>query len=113
MNLIDKQKEALLQDFYAERLAPIAKSLHSRGVEFFALQPNPEATSYYLDRNDVSDYIFKIDSEDIGQQLREHWIREGHSELIELVEPLLELAGQLRQQEEISEDVSPYIYAMV
>jgi hypothetical protein len=113
MNLIDKQKEALLQQFYAERLAPIAKSLRSHGVEFFALQPNPEATTYYLERKDVSDYIFQIDTEDIGQRLRERWIQEGHFELIELVEPLLDLASQLRQHEKISEDVSPYIYAMV
>ena len=108
--LTDQQKEELLTTFYRERLLPLAELAKERGVEFFPLGAEVNAESYYKDRNDDGNYVHEINSADLAAELEKLW--RDFSELAALAAPIVELAEAVKEDEESSEEVSPFIYAM-
>jgi hypothetical protein len=113
MALSNKETEDLLRAFYQKRLLPLAEIARERDIEFFPLTPDKTAASYYQDRNDDGNYVYEIDATDLGGELRQMWSDDKLPELVELAEPLAELADILHKQEEETEgEVSPFIYAM-
>ncbi len=110
MSLNDEQREDLLRAFYKERLLPLAALARERGAEFFPLNGNAEAESYYIERNDDGNYVHEIDAADPAGELEKLW--QDFPELAELAGPLAALAGAIREDEETQEEISPFIYAM-
>ncbi len=110
MPLTDLQKEELLKTFYRERLLPLAEIARGRGVEFFPLAKDEAAESYYHDRNDDGNYVHEIDAADPAAELKTLW--RDLPELAALAEPIIALAESIKEDEETSEEVSPFIYAM-
>ena len=104
--------EARLRRFYRRRLRPAAEELRARGVGFFPLGPEPEASSWYEEGPSGEPEFVELEPEDLERALREHWGREGLSELVALVGPLAELAKKLETPREDPGDVSPFIYVM-
>ena len=108
--LTDIEKEELLKTFYRERLLPLAELARERGIEFFPLTGDAGAESYYKDRNDDGNYVHEIDSATLASELEKLW-RE-FPELAALAAPVVELAEAVKEDQESSEEVSPFIYAM-
>jgi hypothetical protein len=108
--LTDTQKEELLTAFYRDRLLPLAELAKERGVEFFPLGAEVDAESYYKDRSDDGNYVHKINSADLAGELAKLWA--DLPELAALAAPVVELAEAIKEDEESSEEVSPFIYAM-
>lgn len=107
--MTDLQKEELLKTFYRERLLPLAEIARERGVEFFPLAKDEAAESYYHDRNDDGNYVHEIDADPVNE-LKTLW--QDLPELAALAEPIVSLAESIKEDEETSEEVSPFIYAM-
>lgn len=112
MDQIDPERETLLRSFYHERLMPLADAAREHGIEFFPFGPDKKAASYYIDRNDDGNYVHEIKSEELAVELREMWSGGELPGLAELAEELVLLAQSLQEEEETSEEVSPFIYAM-
>jgi hypothetical protein len=114
MSLQDAEKENLLRAFYRERLLPLAESAKTAGAEIIPLGANPKADSYYLERSDDGNYVHEINSGDLAGELKDLWTAGKHSlsGLAELAEEIVALAETLREDEDTSEEVSPFIYAM-
>jgi hypothetical protein len=106
------EKEKLVADLFAERIMPLAALARERGVEFFPLGFDDRAKTYYVQRDDNGDYIHEIDEANLVEELGRVWQGDRLPEITALAEPLLALAEGLREKEETSEDVSPFIYAM-
>jgi hypothetical protein len=101
-----------LLEFFEQRLTPLAKRLRERGVSYFARTPDPREETYYVRRDDASDYVFNYDSHDAAAQLRDRWAGQGLPELADLTPELVELLAARRERADRWEDVSPFIYAM-
>lgn len=104
------QKEELLKAFYHDRLMPLAETAAERGTVFFPLSGDPSAESYYKDRNDDGNYVHEIDAENLAGELADLWA--GFPELAALAAPIVELAEAIKEDEESTEEISPFIYAM-
>ena len=111
MALNDAEKEELLRGFYHDWLMSLAESARSRGVEFFPLGPDRAAESYYIERTDGGNYVHEI-SADLTSELRALWAGGEFAEMAELAAPIVTLAEAIKESEETTEDVSPFIYAM-
>jgi hypothetical protein len=103
MSLSIEQKEKILRAFYRERLLPLAE----KSLEFFPLGKDESAASYYIERNDDGSYIHEIDAPNLRGELEKLW-----QEFPELAGPIVELAEVVKEDEEASDEVSPFIYAM-
>ena len=101
-----------LTTFFRERLLTLADLARERGVIFFPMAPDPSAESYFADREGKADHIHVIDAEDLKAELEKLWAHDAVPELAALAGPLAELAASLRKDEETSDEVSPFIYAM-
>ena len=111
---IEDQKDnaAALAQFYREHLLPLAELARERGVEFFPLAPDTDSTTYFLDRKHNGDYIHSIDAAALAEELRKMWVKDELPELTDLAPPLAGLAENLHEKEPVSDEVSPFIYAM-
>jgi len=105
------QQLELLDALYENHLAVTAEKLRERNVEFFPLKPDSKQESYFQDRATGPIHTIQVEQETIAEQLRQHWEAQGLSELTALIEPLLQLSQELRE-EEAEQEVSPFIYAM-
>ena len=108
--LTDIQKEELLKAFYHDRLMPLAEIARERGIVFFPLSDETAVESYYKDRNDDGNYVHEIDAEDLAGELADLW--SDFPELAALAGPIVELAEAIKEDEESTEEISPFIYAM-
>lgn len=105
--MTNEQKEKILRAFYREHLLPLAEKAKERGTRFFPTGKDDEAESYYIERNDDGNYIHEIDSANLAKELETLW-----RDFNELAELLVELAETIKEDEESTEEVSPFIYAM-
>ena len=103
---VDRQ----IRKFFDEVIMPVAQKLRDRGIEFFSLQPDPSADTYFSPYpSDIG--IVEIETGAIPSLLKDHWKKEQLPELVELVDPLLELASEVAD-ERPPDEVSPFIYVM-
>ena len=105
-----EQKDRQIRKFFDEVVIPVAQKLRERGIAFFALQPDASAQSYFTPYPSDID-IVEIETDAIPSLLKEHWKQEQLPELVELVDPLLELASVVAD-ERPPDEVSPFIYVM-
>jgi hypothetical protein len=88
------------------------------GREFFALRPDAAAESYYVEptKRAMKPEDFELRaSESIEAFVRELaalWSSEGREELAAMAPRLASLASELREDEQQSDDVSPFMYVM-
>jgi hypothetical protein len=112
----DKDRSAL--DFFREVLVPVALSERARGREYFALRPDASSESYYVEptKREMQPADFELRaSESIEAFVRELaalWSSEGREDLAAMAPRLTSLAYELREDEEQSDDVSPFMYVM-
>jgi hypothetical protein len=104
--LTAEQKEKILRTFYRDKLLPLAE----KRSDFFPLAGDQSAASYYIDRGDDGNYVHEINSADLVSELEKLWL--DFPELAALAAPLIELADSIKEDEESTEEVSPFIYAM-
>ena len=116
MNFLeDTEKENLLRVFYRKHLLPLAENTKTTGAEIFPFGADASAESYYLERSDDGNYVYEIDSAALASELKDLWSAGGDllsADLASLAEEIIQLAEILREDEETSEEVSPFIYAM-
>jgi hypothetical protein len=104
--------------FFDEVLVPVALGERAQGREFFALRPDAEAESYYVEptKRAMKPEDFELraaDSvEDFISELAALWLSEGREELASMAPRLAALASEVREDEEQSDDVSPFMYVM-
>jgi hypothetical protein len=114
----DKVKDESAAAFFREVLVPVALGERESGREFFALRPEGEAESYYVEptRREMRPEDFELraaDSvEDFVRELAALWSSEGREELAAMAPRLAALASDVREDEEQSGDVSPFMYVM-
>lgn len=112
MNLTEIEKEKLLDTYFDDKLLPIGEKIKEREIKLFAFSPDASASTYYHERKDDGEYVHEIDFEQPASELSVILTDKDLPELAELAESLVALAGILQSQEEIEEDVSPFVYAM-
>ncbi|MFL6285131.1 MAG: hypothetical protein ACJ74Q_18470 [Pyrinomonadaceae bacterium] len=113
-----EERDRKAADFFREVLVPVALSERALGREFFALRPDAVAESYYVEptKRAMSPEDFELRaSESIEAFVRELaalWSSEGREELAAMAPRLASLASELREDEQQSDDVSPFMYVM-
>jgi hypothetical protein len=104
--------------FFDEVLVPVALVERERGRAFFALRPDASAESYYVEptKRAMKPEDFELraaDSvEEFVRELAALWASEGREELASMAPRLAALASELREDEEQTDDVSPFMYVM-
>lgn len=116
---VDAGKDRRAADFFNEVLVPVALRERERGREFFALRPDASAESYYVEptKRAMRQEDFELraaDSvEEFVRELAALWASEGREELAAAMAPrLAALASEVREDEEQTDDVSPFMYVM-
>jgi hypothetical protein len=105
-----EQKEKILRAFYREHLLPLADKAKERGIVFFPPGKDEGTESYYIERQDDGSYIHEIDAANLTKELENLW--QDFPELAALAGPMVELAETVKEDEESTDEVSPFIYAM-
>lgn len=108
----DSYEKDLLSDFYEKFVIPLASAANEAGVEVLKLDVNDASDSYFIDRHDDSDYLHSIDASNMEAELTRLWANDPIPGLSEIAPPLMVLADQLHEKEEVSGEVSPFVYAM-
>jgi hypothetical protein len=104
--------------FFAQKLVPLAREYRLRNVELVALRPDPAADSYFAERErtSMSRGDFEFDGtesiEEFRSALARHWNSLGHPELAALAGDFAALAAALYKADQLSEELSPFIYVM-
>lgn len=111
-NVSNEEDNRLLDNFFEEKIVPLAKAAEESGVEVLQLGLSKEADSYFIDRNDNGNYLHSIDSANTDTELAKLWANDPIPGLSEIASPLMELAEKLHENEEESGEVSPFVYAM-
>jgi hypothetical protein len=114
----DADRDRSASAFFREVLVPVALRERARGREFFSLRPDAAAESYYVEPTkramESEDFELRA-SESIEEFVRELaalWSSEGREELAAMAPRLAALASEVREDEEQSDDVSPFMYVM-
>lgn len=113
-----RDKDRRASDFFREVLVPVAEAERESGREFFALRPDSEAESYYVEptKGVMRPEDFELRAgESVGEFVRELaalWSSEGREELASMAPRLAALASEVREDEEQPGDVSPFMYVM-
>lgn len=114
----DARKERVASDFFREVLVPLALRERESGREFFALRPDAEAESYFVEptKREMRPEDFELRAcesvEEFVRELAALWSSEGREELAAMAPRLAALAREVREDEEQPEDVSPFMYVM-
>jgi hypothetical protein len=114
----DARKDRSASDFFNEVLVPAALRERATGREFFALRPEAEAESYFVEptNREMRPEDFELRAcesiEDFVRELAALWASEGLEELAAMAPRLAALASELREDEEQRDDVSPFMYVM-
>ncbi|HEY7407125.1 MAG TPA: hypothetical protein VH638_02580 [Gemmatimonadaceae bacterium] len=107
--MTDDTQERELRRFFHDRIVPAAEALRTRGVSFFALEPDRARSSYWTERPRGEGYVFAI-GDDLAGELHEMW--RDHPELRALADDLAAMTRALAERREESAEVSSFIYAM-
>ena len=114
----DAVKERIAAAFFREVLVPAAQAERESGREFFALRPDAEAESYYVEPTKSlmrpEDFELRAGEsvEDFVRELAALWASEGREGLAAMAPRLAALAAEVREDEEQRDDVSPFMYVM-
>lgn len=114
----DAAKDRCASDFFREVLAPAALRERESGREFFALRPDASAESYYVEptKREMKPEDFELRAgesvEEFVRELAALWSSEGREELASMAPRLAALAAEVREDEEQTDDVSPFMYVM-
>lgn len=114
----DEVKDQRAAAFFTEVLVPAALRERESGREFFALRPEAEAESYYVEPTKGSmrpeDFELRAgeSAEDFVRELAALWTSEGREELAAMAPRLAALAAEVGEDEEQPDDVSPFMYVM-
>jgi hypothetical protein len=114
----DTSRDESATAFFREVLVPVALRERATGVEFFAPRPDAEAESYYVEPTNRSmepaDFELRASEsvEDFIRELATLWASEGREELAAMAPRLAALASKVREDEERTDDVSPFMYVM-
>lgn len=114
----DAVKDRIAADFFREVLVPAARSEREAGREFFALRPDAEAESYFAEpaKGSMRPEDFELRAcesvEDFVRELAALWASEGREGLAAMAPRLAALAAGVREDEEQTDDVSPFMYVM-
>lgn len=109
MSSTDGRRDEIALRFFRERFLPAAAQLRARQAPLLAGGPDKTAVTYYGTRRPDEDYVFDLKAP-LTDVLRAQW--KEYPELAGLVDELVQLAHDLRQREEETGEVSPFIYAM-
>jgi hypothetical protein len=109
MSSTDGRREEQALRFFRERFLPVAAALRVRRAPLLAGGPDGAAATYYTTRPPHEEYVLDLEIP-LADVLRAQW--KEYPELVALIEELLQLAHDLRQREDPSGEVSPFIYAM-
>jgi hypothetical protein len=115
---IEQDRDRRAADFFRDVLVPAALRERAEGREFFALRPDADAETYYVEptRRTMSPADFELRAaesvEDFISELAAMWTAEGRGELAAIAARLGELAATLGAGEQQAEDVSPFMYVM-
>ncbi|HZT59151.1 MAG TPA: hypothetical protein VFA21_11035 [Pyrinomonadaceae bacterium] len=111
-------KDLRAAEFFREVLTPAAVRERAEGREFFALRPDAEAESYFVEptRRVTTREDFELRAagsiEEFVGALAALWAAEGRDGLAAMAQRLGELAAEFGEGEEQREDVSPFTYVM-
>lgn len=114
----DADKDRSATAFFREVLIPVALRERATGREFFALRPDDEAESYYVEptRSVMEPADFELRAaesvEEFVRELAALWSSEGREDLTAMAPRLAALASEVREDEEQTDDVSPFMYVM-
>jgi len=112
MTVEQPQHTEQLTAFYRDWIMPLAENAAAANVVIFPMDPDVGSESYFKDRADGESYIHAIDSDDLETELRKLWANDTVPDIEAIVVPLLSLAEIIREKEQTSDEVSPFIYAM-
>ncbi len=110
--------EAAIRAFCEDEFRPIAERVVANGQRCFAHGPDPDASSYYVQRGRTS--MGKADfetpafrtAEEFADELAAMWRSQGFEALCPLALSMARLAEQLKQGDAQSGEVSPFVYVM-
>ena len=114
----DAGKDRSAADFFNEVLVPVALRGRASGREFFALRPDREAESYYVEptKRAMRPEDFELRAaesvEEFVRELAALWVSEGREDLAAMAPRLAALAAEVSEDEEQPDDVSPFMYVM-
>ena len=112
MGNIDKERDEQLRIFFKERIVPLADKMRRDGSNAIETELDPNASSYFVHRESGEDYIYQIDRDSIERELQQLWQVSPVPGLAELATEIVDLAESMQDDTEISDEVSPFIYAM-
>ena len=120
MNSTKKEYLVQVEQFFCEKLVPLAKKLHSDDESiFFQKKPDSAQETYFIKRKAVTMTPEDFErggcksSEDLAAALASLWKTEGYIELSALADAIVDLSDSVRQtEEEQGSEVSPFIYVM-
>ena len=112
MSELEPQNTELLSAFYRDHILTLAKSASDIGVDIFPTGADPSCESYFIDRAEGESYIHSIDRDEMENELKKLWAIDPVPGMAQIARPLLEIAEVLREKEQTSDEVSPFIYAM-
>lgn len=119
MNLIKPKNIAKhVGKVFMKEVLPVSNLSKKREQAYFPLEPDPHSLTYYLEREQtaMTPEDFEVSgcesSEALEKALAELWNSQGNTELIPLAQTTVRLAEMLRECEEESQEVSPFIYVM-
>ncbi|TWT44872.1 hypothetical protein RAS1_12900 [Phycisphaerae bacterium RAS1] len=118
MSSTEAHSTALIHEFHARQLVPLAEKLVAQGRAVMPLEPEPAVASYYEQRKKTS--MSPTDFEvfgtaqvgDFRDALAQLWKSQGWSELAPLAPGLAEIAQAVYFVEDRDEEVSPFLYVM-
>jgi hypothetical protein len=101
-----------LRRFYANELIAVAEKLRSSGYEGISLGRDENVGTWYVDVDAESAVFIEVEVEQVTARLRGIWEGEDLQELAALSASLVEVARDLRTDEDESADISPFMYVM-
>ena len=119
MNSTDQNElETAIRAFCEKSFRPVADKMVRDGQKFFAHNGEAGAASYYekrertaMRREDFETPSFRTIDE-FADELAAFWRSQGYNALSELTPAMANLARQLQQVEEQTDEVSPFVYVM-
>ncbi|MBF0624067.1 MAG: hypothetical protein HQL82_04595 [Magnetococcales bacterium] len=102
--------EQRIDRFFDRHLLPLVNVLEAAGVRHFPAGADPGVESYYRAPDDPAPALKTIEPTELAADLTALWATADPA-LLPLVEPLAELAMDLRE-EETEATLSPFIYVM-
>ena len=111
-------RDRRLEKFFRHELLAVAHRYHCESRKLLAGNPDPQLASYYLPR--LNTKMTKSDFEqgacrtpdELVQQLADMWREQGYAELSRLAPQIGQLAARLKETQQETDEVSPFVYVM-